>query len=92
MAMDEACKQLHAHVQPPMPMTPGKPAREDDKYQRHGTRALFLFFAPLLGWRRVSQSKHRTRSNWAEQNRSPSPRDANAIRPAAGWWKGHSPG
>jgi hypothetical protein len=67
VAMDEACKSLHEHVQPPVPLTPGKPLREDDKYQRHGTRALFMFFAPLLGWRRVSQSPHRTRVDWAQQ-------------------------
>jgi hypothetical protein len=69
VAMDEACKQLHDHVQPPVPVAPGRPARQDDKYQRHGTRAVFMFFAPLLGWRRVSASEKRTRIDWAEQMR-----------------------
>jgi len=67
VCMDEASKELHAHVCDPLPMSPGTPARQDDKYQRHGTRAIFMFFAPLLGWRRVSSSEHRTRVDWAQQ-------------------------
>lgn len=69
VAMDEACKQLHQHVQPPLPLAPGRPSREDDKYERHGTRAVFMFFAPHLGWRRVSLSEQRTRIDWAQQIR-----------------------
>jgi len=67
ICMDEASKELHAGITPALPMSPGKPAREDDKYQRHGTRALFMFFAPLLGWRRVSSREHRTRLDWAQE-------------------------
>lgn len=67
--MDEASKELHDHVQPPLPVAPGRPPREDDKYERHGTRALFMFFAPLLGWRRVRACEHRTRVDWAHQIR-----------------------
>lgn len=69
VCMDEASKQLHAHVRAPLPMAPGKPLREDDKYERHGTRAIFMFFAPLLGWRRVASRQHRTRVDWAEEIR-----------------------
>lgn len=69
VSMDEASKELHAHVRPPKPIQSGQPAREDDKYERHGTRALFMFFAPLLGWRRVQASEHRTRLDWAHQIR-----------------------
>jgi hypothetical protein len=69
VCMDEASKELHAQVTTPLPISPGKPPREDDKYQRHGTRAVFMFFAPLLGWRRVSSSEHRTRVDWAHQVR-----------------------
>lgn len=67
VCMDEASKELHAQVAQPLPMSPGTPLREDDKYERHGTRAIFMFFAPLLGWRRVSASEHRTRVDWAHQ-------------------------
>lgn len=71
VCMDEASKELHAQVTPPLPMAPGGgvPLREDDKYQRNGTRAVFMFFAPLLGWRRAGCREHRTRLDWAEEVR-----------------------
>jgi len=69
ICMDEASKELHDHVQEPVSMAPGQPVRQDDKYERHGTQAVFMFFAPLLGWRRVSASDHRTRIDWAHQIR-----------------------
>jgi hypothetical protein len=69
VAMDEASKELHRPLQTPASMAPGRPYREDDKYERHGTRALFMFFAPLLGWRRVASCEHRTRIDWAHQIR-----------------------
>jgi hypothetical protein len=69
IAMDEASKELHGDVQTPLPMEPQKPRRESDKYERHGTRALFMFFAPHLGWRRVSSREHRTRVDWAHEIR-----------------------
>jgi hypothetical protein len=67
ICMDEASKELHAQVRAPLAMSPGTPLREDDKYERHGTQAIFMFFAPLLGWRRCASSDHRTRVDWAEQ-------------------------
>lgn len=67
--MDEASKELHADVQEPIPMQPGTPLRQDDKYQRNGTRNLFMFFAPHLGWRRVGCRDHRTRLDWAMEVR-----------------------
>ena len=69
VTMDEASKELHNHVQSPIPMASGRPYREDDKYERQRTRALFMFFAPLLGWRRVSVRTHRTRMDWAYEVR-----------------------
>ena len=54
VAMDEACKQLHA-ARPAAAAAHAGHTAEDRKYQRHGTRALFMS-SPLLGWRRVSQS------------------------------------
>jgi hypothetical protein len=69
VCMDEASKELHAHAAEPLPMAPGRPPREDDKYERRGTRALFMFFAPLLGWRRVASHPRRTRIEWAHEVR-----------------------
>lgn len=67
ICMDEASKQLLDHVVPPLPMRAGKPLRQDYHYQRHGTRAIFMFFAPHLGWRRVSSRPQRTRRDWADE-------------------------
>ena len=67
VCMDEAAKQIVADVSPALPMTPGQPRREDHHYERKGVRALFMFFDPLRGWRRVSTRKSRMRSDWAEE-------------------------
>jgi DDE superfamily endonuclease len=73
VCMDEAAKQLLGHAVEPLPMEPGaagrpgRPAREDYHYTRGGVRSVFMFFAPLLGWRRVASSERRTRVEWAAQ-------------------------
>jgi hypothetical protein len=69
ICMDEASKQLLRDEEPAIPMAPGRPLREDYHYDRRGTQALFLFFNPLSGWRRVSSRDHRTRIDWAEEVR-----------------------
>jgi hypothetical protein len=48
-------------------MGPGQGRREDYHYERLGTRALLLFVAPQLGWRRVGVREHRTALDWAEE-------------------------
>ena len=67
VSMDETYKELHADVYPPLPMKPGRPSRQDDKFQRRGARSIFLFFAPLLGWRRTDASERRAGHDWAHQ-------------------------
>jgi hypothetical protein len=67
VCMDEASKQLLGHAVEPLPMAPGVAARQDYHYTRGGVRSLFMFFAPLLGWRRVASSERRTRLDWAAQ-------------------------
>lgn len=67
ICMDEAAKQIVSDVDPALPMTPGTPRREDHHYERLGVRALFLFFDPLRGWRRVSSRENRMRADWAEE-------------------------
>lgn len=67
VCMDEAAKQLLGDAVDPLPMRPGKPRREDYHYTRGGVRALFMFFAPHLGWRRVAATARRTRQDWAHQ-------------------------
>jgi hypothetical protein len=69
ICMDESSKQLLEHTQPPLPAEPGQPVREDHHYERRGVQALFLFFDPLGGRRRVSCRDSRTRLDWAEEIR-----------------------
>ena len=63
--MDEASKELHGHLYEPIPMQPGVNAKEDYHYTRQGVQALFLFFDPRRGWRRVSCRDNRTSEDWA---------------------------
>lgn len=69
ICMDEASRQILSDVTEPLPMKPGSPKRVDDKYERHGVRALLMFYNPLDGWRRVGCRESRTRTDWAEEVR-----------------------
>jgi DDE superfamily endonuclease len=70
VCMDEASKQLLRQTAPPIPPAAGRPAREDYHYERRGTQALFCFFDPIRGWRRVTVQDSRTAVDWAEQVRT----------------------
>ena len=65
VCMDEASKQLVKETRPGHPAQPGQAARYDAEYERAGVRTLFLATAPLLGWRCVEVTEHRTRTDWA---------------------------
>jgi hypothetical protein len=69
VCMDEASKQLLRDVTPPIPLAKGRPKREDYHYQRRGTQAIFCFFDPNRGWRRMAVHDSRTAVDWAEQVR-----------------------
>lgn len=69
ICMDEASKQLLRDERPGDPLAPGRPAREDYHYERRGVQAIFMFFNPLRGWRRVSCRDSRMRVDWAEEIR-----------------------
>ena len=69
VCMDEASKQLLRPVCEPLPMAPGRPMREDDQYEQRGTQAIFCFFDPNRGWRRMAVGDRRTAVDWAEQVR-----------------------
>jgi hypothetical protein len=70
VCFDEAGKELHAEIRPSLPPQPGRPARIDSEYQRHGRANLFLWCAPHLGQRQVTVTQQRTRTDWAEQMRT----------------------
>jgi len=69
ICMDEASKQVVADVEPALPLTPGHVRRHDHHYERKDVRAIFMFFNPIDGWRRVSQRRSRTRQDWATEVR-----------------------
>jgi hypothetical protein len=69
VCFDEASKELHGQVADPVPVAPGKPAKEDYEYVRNGTANLFAFVEPLAGKRRVSVTDRRTIPDFAAQMR-----------------------
>jgi hypothetical protein len=69
VCMDEASKQLVGETRPPLPARPGVVAHEDYEYVRNGVANLFMFYAPLIGWRHVQVTERRTRLDWAHAMR-----------------------
>jgi hypothetical protein len=69
VCMDECPKQLIGETRIPLPAEPGKKACFDTEYVRNGTCNIFMFVAPLEGWRRAEITEQRTRGDWAEQIR-----------------------
>lgn len=69
VCMDECPKQLIGERRLPIAGKPGRAERFDTEYIRNGTCNLFIFSAPLLGWRRVEVTEKRTMTDWALQIR-----------------------
>ncbi len=67
VGMDETSKQLLADVHEPLAPEPGRAARVDSEYARHGTANLFLFCEPLRATRWVAATDRRTSIDWAHQ-------------------------
>jgi transposase len=67
VCMDECPKQLIGETRKPIPAQPGEPERFDTEYVRNGTCNLFMFTAPLKGWRRAEVTERRTQVDWAHQ-------------------------
>ncbi len=65
VCMDETSKQLVGETRVPIPAAPGRVARVDYEYERHGVRNLFLFVEPLAGRRHVQVTERRTKRDWA---------------------------
>ena len=60
IGFDERPWQLWGDVLVPLPMTPGRPLRYDDAYERHGTCGVLLAFAPHRGFRSLEVRPRRT--------------------------------
>ena len=65
VVMDEKPLQLLADARAGTPAAPGRVAREDSEYVRHGTCSIFVWAEPLRGWRRAYAEPTRTRIDWA---------------------------
>jgi hypothetical protein len=71
VCLDETSRQLLGEVNPPRPVEPGRPARQDYEYERRGVCNLFLVCEPLAGWRQVMVSDRRARIDWAHSRQGP---------------------
>ena len=67
VCFDECSKELRGHVADPVPPSPGRPAKEDYEYTRHGTANLFVVAEPLAGTRHVTVTDRRTIPDFAAQ-------------------------
>jgi hypothetical protein len=65
VCFDETSRQLLGEVAAPLPVEPGRPARQDAEYLRAGVVNVFLACEPLRGWRHVAVSGQRTRADFA---------------------------
>ena len=69
VCMDEITKQLTQEIRQAIPAERGKPARVDYEYERNGISNLFMFYEPFGGKRYVSVTDHRTKIDWAFQDK-----------------------
>lgn len=67
VCFDESATQLVGHARPSQPAAPGKPARLDYEYVRHGTANLFVVYDIHAGWRHVAVTEQRTHYQFAHQ-------------------------
>ena len=66
VCLDEIQKALRSTPRGTLPMTLGKPQREDHEYKRHGKCSIFLAVEPLRGFRKVWVTPQRTKLDFAE--------------------------
>jgi transposase len=64
---DESSRQLITDTRVPLEASAGRPHRYDHEYERNGTRNPFIFCEPQAGWRHVSVTERRTKTDFAQQ-------------------------
>lgn len=65
VCMDESPRQLIDEVKTPIAGAPGRPARYDYEYKRHGVCNVFMANEPLAGKRIVKVTERKTKQDWA---------------------------
>lgn len=65
VCMDESPKQLIEEARPGISLAPGREARVDYEYIRHGVVNVFMASEPLKGRRVVQVTERKTRKDWA---------------------------
>ena len=66
VCMDESPRQMIKETRIPIPMKPGRDAREDFEYERCGVANIFLASEPLNGKRYVEVTERKTKTDWAK--------------------------
>ena len=62
---DESPDPWVSETRQPLPLAPGRPARDDDEYRREGTCHGCMCCQPLAGWRPVEVTARRTAQDCA---------------------------
>ncbi len=65
VCMDESPKQLIGETKIPITAVPGRIARYDYEYKRHGACNIFMASEPLVGKRFVKITERKTKIDWA---------------------------
>ena len=65
VCMDESPKQLIGETKIPINTAPGKIAKYDYEYKRHGVCNIFMANEPLIGKRLVKITERKTKIDWA---------------------------
>ncbi len=65
VCMDESPKQLIGETKTPIVAKPGKVAKYDYEYKRHGMCNIFMASEPLAGKRLVKITERKTKMDWA---------------------------
>lgn len=65
VCFDECPVHLRGDEKASLPAKPGRDARDDYTYKRNGTRNLFVYSEPLVGWREITVTNRRTKQDWA---------------------------
>lgn len=69
VCFDELPVQLVAERRAPLPARPGCPARYDYEYTRAGVANLFVLCEPKRGWRQLTVTAQRCKTDFAQQMR-----------------------